>query len=386
MKRRITKAIAFFLVTTITLCISGCGTNGPNVSDSEIQVPSETVTGFYVDEDSGKIIDAETGKETENTTLAVDDETGNIVDTSTGKTVQTKKETETVSKKVEEVASITSKTENVSTNNSSKSHTHSYTSETIAPTCTEKGYTKSTCKCGDVKKENYTNALGHSFGDYITELNATCIQEGKQVRICTRCGKKEEKTISKTSHTFGNWVTTKQPTTASKGQKQRTCSVCGYAETQDIAKLPAQQHSLTVMESEMLKLINEERAKVGLNSLSFDYERYICAEVRAKEISELFSHTRPNGKSFHSVYAELGIGFPQVCGENIQHTPHYNLDFKYEDDPSYNVQIEYVHMAHNNFMNSPGHKANILASDYTRVAIAFYVINNDVYVAQLFTG
>lgn len=41
-------------------------------------------------------------------------------------------------------------------------HTHKYTSEIIAPTCQEQGYTLHTCSCGDEYKDNYTNATSHN--------------------------------------------------------------------------------------------------------------------------------------------------------------------------------------------------------------------------------
>ena len=351
-------------------CLAGCGaaTNTASID------ANETVSGFYVDQDSGKIIDAETGKETEDTTLAVDSKTGNIVDTQTGETVQTKTETETVAQKVEKIAEA--KTVTVPEN-----HTHSYTSETIAPTCASKGYTKLSCKCGDIKKENYTNALGHSFGDYITELNATCAKEGKQVRTCTRCGKREEKVVSKTSHTFGNWVTTKQPTTASKGQKQRTCSVCGYAETQDIAKLPAQQHTMTYAETELLRLINESRAEAGLNALAFNYTDYDCAEIRAKELAKCYMHTRPDGRSYVTVFGDKGVGGNYNCfGENLYGTAPW-----FDDSVIRDFHVQYAHTA---LMDSPGHRANILSSNFTSVALCFYYDKNrgELYLEELFFG
>ncbi len=49
---------------------------------------------------------------------------------------------------------------------------HHHNAVVTAPTCTAKGYTTHTCACGDSYKDNYTNALGHSYAS------------GK----CTRCG------------------------------------------------------------------------------------------------------------------------------------------------------------------------------------------------------
>ena len=75
-------------------------------------------------------------------------------------------------------------------------HLHSYESVVIDPTCTEQGYTTHTCKiCGRTYKDSYTDALGHSFGDWVTDVEATCNTEGHQYRVCDRCGEKEEQSI-----------------------------------------------------------------------------------------------------------------------------------------------------------------------------------------------
>ena len=56
------------------------------------------------------------------------------------------------------------------------SHAHSYTTHTVVPTCTKKGYTTHTCECGDsyVDVDSYVDALGHDFG--------------ANEKTCKRCG------------------------------------------------------------------------------------------------------------------------------------------------------------------------------------------------------
>ena len=60
-------------------------------------------------------------------------------------------------------------------------HVHSYTAATIAPTCTEDGYTVHTCRCGDSYITDETNALDHDW------KAATCTAP----KICKRCQKTE---------------------------------------------------------------------------------------------------------------------------------------------------------------------------------------------------
>lgn len=65
-----------------------------------------------------------------------------------------------------------------------------------------------------------------------------------------------------------------------------------------------------------LELVNEARAEEGLPALTLDPDLVEAAEIRARELCELYSHTRPDGRRSHSVLDDLGI--PSVTGgENI---------------------------------------------------------------------
>lgn len=65
-------------------------------------------------------------------------------------------------------------------------HVHSYSSTTVAPTCTAEGYTKHTCSCGESYNDSQTAALGHSYTDTVVE--ATTTSGGYTTHTCSRCG------------------------------------------------------------------------------------------------------------------------------------------------------------------------------------------------------
>ncbi len=66
-------------------------------------------------------------------------------------------------------------------------HTHSYTSKVIAPTCTSQGYTLHTCSCGNSYKDNYKNAISHSYID--SEVKPTSTKDkGYTTHTCKNCG------------------------------------------------------------------------------------------------------------------------------------------------------------------------------------------------------
>ena len=118
---------------------------------------------------------------------------------------------------------------------------------------------------------------------------------------------------------------------------------------------------------QIVNLVNEERAKAGLSALTLDAEITAAANVRAKEIKQSFSHTRPDGKNFSTALQEQGVTF-RGSGENIawgQKTPEEVM---------------------NGWMNSDGHRANILNKNFKNIGIGHYQDENGTnHWVQLFT-
>ena len=73
---------------------------------------------------------------------------------------------------------------------------HSHNAVVTDPTCTEQGYTTHTCHCGNSYVDTYTNALGHSFGDWTVVKAPTTKEEGLKARAC-ECGEKETLSLPK---------------------------------------------------------------------------------------------------------------------------------------------------------------------------------------------
>jgi len=99
-----------------------------------------------------------------------------------------------------------------------------------------------------------------------------------------------------------------------------------------------------------LNLVNEARTSRGLSALQLDEDLCAAAEVRAEEVLRRFSHTRPDGTSCFTVLRDFGIGY-RVCGENIAKG--------FKDAQS----------VVNAWMNSSGHRANILNPNYTHMGV-----------------
>ncbi|MCD8197122.1 MAG: S-layer homology domain-containing protein [Lachnospiraceae bacterium] len=66
---------------------------------------------------------------------------------------------------------------------------HEYEATVTEPTCTEQGYTTYICiYCGDTYTDNYTEATGHTPGDWIVDKQPTLDYEGSRHKECEACG------------------------------------------------------------------------------------------------------------------------------------------------------------------------------------------------------
>lgn len=97
--------------------------------------------------------------------------------------------------------------------------------------------------------------------------------------------------------------------------------------------------------NEVLRLVNEERAKEGLMPYEYYHDGQIAADIRAEEIIESFSHTRPDGRSAETVFEDNNIDFWSF-GENVAW--------------GYSSPEDVVKA----WMNSEGHRENILSNNF----------------------
>ena len=115
----------------------------------------------------------------------------------------------------------------------------------------------------------------------------------------------------------------------------------------------------TDLASQVVALVNEERAKQGLSPLRVSDQLTRAACVRAGEIVQTFSHTRPDGSSWSTV---SGAAY----GENIA-----------KGQNSAEKVIA-------SWMTSQGHRENILHGSYGSIGVCARVEDSVVYWVQLF--
>jgi uncharacterized protein YkwD len=117
---------------------------------------------------------------------------------------------------------------------------------------------------------------------------------------------------------------------------------------------------------QVVVLVNQERAAYGLQALRLSASVTDAAMIRAKEIQSVFSHTRPNGSSFGTALKESQVSY-RGAGENIAY-----------GQPSAKAVVDA-------WMNSEGHRANILNADFTTIGVGHLQNGGTNYWVQLFT-
>jgi uncharacterized protein YkwD len=118
---------------------------------------------------------------------------------------------------------------------------------------------------------------------------------------------------------------------------------------------------------EMLGYINAARVQANLAPLVLDSKLSDGACLKAEDmaVKGYFSHTSPTYGSPFEMMTSLGIKFG-TAGENI----------------AKNFSVKGAHDA---FMNSPGHKANLLDPEFQKIGLGFYQSGNYLFVTQWFT-
>lgn len=132
-----------------------------------------------------------------------------------------------------------------------------------------------------------------------------------------------------------------------------------------VLNVPTTNPTVINYENEVIRIVNEIRVKNGLNTLTADWELSRVARYKSQDMKDnnYFSHTSPVYGSPFDMIKNFGISY-RGAAENIakgQRTPQAVV---------------------NAWMNSSGHRANILNSSYTKIGVGYIADGN--YWTQMF--
>lgn len=133
----------------------------------------------------------------------------------------------------------------------------------------------------------------------------------------------------------------------------------------DIITIPQIDTTARAYEKEVIRLVNEERAKVGLKALTEDWELSRVARYKSQDMRDnnYFSHTSPVYGSPFDMMKNFGITY-KSAGENIA---------RGQINPQAVVKA---------WMNSSGHRKNILNASYTKIGVGY--VAEGKYWTQMF--
>lgn len=132
-----------------------------------------------------------------------------------------------------------------------------------------------------------------------------------------------------------------------------------------IIQIPTTDTSVTGYEQEVIRLVNDIRKENGLNALTYDWELSRVARYKSQDMKDnrYFAHNSPVYGTPFQMIRNFGISF-RSAGENIAR--------------GYSTPQAVV----NGWMNSSGHRANILNAGYTHIGVGYVAGGN--YWTQMF--
>jgi uncharacterized YkwD family protein/spore coat assembly protein SafA len=131
--------------------------------------------------------------------------------------------------------------------------------------------------------------------------------------------------------------------------------------------IPAVDAGVTAFEREVIRLVNAERTQRGLQPLRENWELSRVARFKSRDMVDhrYFAHNSPTYGTPFRMIRDFGLSF-RTAGENIaygQRTPQAVV---------------------NGWMNSSGHRANILNAAYTQIGVGYVADGH--YWTQMFIG
>lgn len=146
-----------------------------------------------------------------------------------------------------------------------------------------------------------------------------------------------------------------------------SCANASVPNTSEVNELITNnnQELIKLNVDDLILATNEYRTEQGLSTLQKDEILCEVAEIRAKEIVNVWSHTRPDGTKFYNILENMDYKMG-AAGENLGR---------------YQKSIDEVMEM---WKKSSSHNKNML-SNYTRMGAAIYEENGLFYFVQIFT-
>lgn len=180
------------------------------------------------------------------------------------------------------------------------------------------------------------------------------------------------KDIDNTTSNIGNVISSNNSTnTTVNNTNTGSATDISNVDVQGLPKLP-QTYPISVQasaESQILQLMNAKRIEAGLKTLTLDNTLVQVARYKSNYMiqNNFFDHTNPDGTKWTNWLQAIGYKYT-TTGENIAYNTYDAVEL------------------FNQWWNSPGHRANMMNSSYTKVGIGVVKGNNKYMGTQTFSN
>jgi len=205
-------------------------------------------------------------------------------------------------------------------------------------------------------KENSNN--GAYTDKQVSNYTQNCkLQDSKNV---------EKKKVSNTTKKKENLNTDNKNTNANTDKKNTSGDKNGQASTSN-EKFMAQ------VEQKIFEKVNSERSKAGVPTLSYNKTMEKYARIKSQDMGDrgYFDHKDPQGNLITAKMKNDGVSY-KAWGENIAYIG---------GESNANALADQFMT---NWMNSPGHRQNILSKNFTGIGVGVYKSGDKVYATQEF--
>ena len=184
---------------------------------------------------------------------------------------------------------------------------------------------------------------------------------------CGNSGSSSSSKPSSSKPSTSSQPASSQPASSAPASSKPSSSTPSSSQPSSSAASSAKPSDTLTYEERVVELVNQERAKVGLKPLTMNLKLSDVARAKSQDMHDknYFSHTSPTYGSPFDMMKQFGITY-RTAGENIAmgyRTPEAVME---------------------GWMNSPGHKANILNSSYTEIGVGY--VSDGSYWTQEFIG
>ncbi|GKX67136.1 CAP domain-containing protein [Inconstantimicrobium mannanitabidum] len=181
------------------------------------------------------------------------------------------------------------------------------------------------------------------------------------------------------SNSASNWTsyfksnTTKQTTNGSTAKSPSTSTSTATKPSTTTQSTASSDKFIAEIEQLIFNKVNQERAKAGVPQLSYNSTMEHYARIKSQDMGDrgYFDHKNPEGKLMADIMKADGVNY-MAWGENIA----------YIGGVTGNSTLADNFMT--NWMNSPGHRANILSTNFSSIGIGVYKIGDTYYATQEF--